>query len=335
MNCTVNTRRLAGVLLLGLVLLGCSNARQTRALLQQTPAQLPAATELESTPFNPQQRYQCGPAALATMLQTHAIEVSPQELVEAVYIPGLHGSLPEEITATARRYGLLAYRLQPALADLLSEVARGHPVLVYQNLGLSWLPKWHFAVVVGYNLPGDELILRSGTTRRWQTTLSTFERTWSRGNYWALVILPLGSMPATARLPDYLRAARELEQTAGREPALPAYRAATVHWPDEPLTWLALGNSVYASNDYAAAEQAFRQATRVAVHKPEGWNNLAYALLKNGCPQQALQAARCAVQLARNDPRYLESLDEIHTTARGTDASHCEAISCPDRHVSP
>jgi tetratricopeptide (TPR) repeat protein len=335
MNCTVNTRRLAGVLLLGLALLGCSSARQARALLQQPPAQLPAATELESTPFNPQQRYQCGPAALATMLQTHAIEVSPQELVESVYIPGLHGSLPEEITATARRYGLLAYRLQPALADLLSEVARGHPVLVYQNLGLSWLPRWHFAVVVGYNLPGDELILRSGTTRRWRTTLSTFERTWSRGNYWALVILPPDNMPATARLPDYLRAARELEQTAGREPALPAYRAATVHWPDEPLTWLALGNSVYARNDYAAAEQAFRQATRVASHQPEGWNNLAYALLKNGCPQQALQAARCAVQLADNDPRYLESLDEIYTMASGTDASHCEAISCPDRHVSP
>lgn len=329
MNGTVNTRRLAGVLLLGLVLLGCSNARQTRALLQQPPAQLPAATELESTPFNPQQRYQCGPAALATMLQTHAIEVSPQELVEAVYIPGLRGSLPEEITATARRYGLLAYRLQPALADLLSEVARGHPVLVYQNLGLSWLPKWHFAVVVGYNLPGDELILRSGTTRRWRTTLSTFERTWSRGNYWALVILPPGDMPASARLPDYLRAARELEQTTGREPALPAYRAATERWPDKPLAWLALGNNMYARNEYAEAEQAFRQATRVAAHKPEGWNNLAYALLKNGCPQQALQAARCAVQLAGNDPRYLESLDEIHTTARGTDASHCEAIHCP------
>ena len=329
MNCTVNTRRLAGVLLLGLALLGCSNARQARALLQQPPAQLPAATELESTPFNPQQRYQCGPAALATMLQTHAIEVSPQELVESVYIPGLHGSLPEEITATARRYGLLAYRLQPALTDLLSEVARGHPVLVYQNLGLSWLPRWHFAVVVGYSLPDNELILRSGTTRRWRTTLSTFERTWSRGNYWALVILPPDNMPATARLPDYLRAARELEQTTGREPALPAYRAATVHWPDEPLAWLALGNNAYARNDYAAAEQAFRQACRVAPHQPEGWNNLAYALLKNGCPQQALQAVHCAIQLADNDPRYLESLNEIRATARGTDESYCEAIHCP------
>ena len=329
MNCTQHTRRLAGVLLLAILLPACSNTRQTRALLQQPPAQLPAATELESTPFNPQQRYQCGPAALATVLQTHAVEVSAEELVDAVYLPALHGSLPQEITATARRYGQLAYRLQPELTDLLTEVAHGHPVLVYQNLGLSWLPQWHFAVVIGYSLPEKEIILRSGTTRRWRATLTRFERTWSRGDYWALVILPPGDIPASARLPDYLRAARELEQTAGSEQALPAYRAATVRWPDEPLPWLTLGNSYYAGSDYTAAEQAFRQASRVAPHTPGGWNNLAFALLHNGCPQQALQAARCAVHLAGDDPRYLESLNEIRAAAKGTDASHCEAINCP------
>ena len=87
MNYMADTRRMAGVLLLATLLLGCSTPRQTRALLQQPPAQLPAATELDGTPFNPQQRYQCGPAALATILQTHAIQVSPEELVDAVYIP--------------------------------------------------------------------------------------------------------------------------------------------------------------------------------------------------------------------------------------------------------
>ncbi|MGB5717538.1 MAG: hypothetical protein WBN81_10635, partial [Gammaproteobacteria bacterium] len=73
MNCTANTRHMAGILLSGILLIGCSSARQTRALLQQPPAQLPAATELADTPFIPQQRYQCGPAALATVLQAQAI----------------------------------------------------------------------------------------------------------------------------------------------------------------------------------------------------------------------------------------------------------------------
>ena len=329
MNCKANTRRMAGVLLLGMLLQGCSTAHQTQALLQRTPPQLPQAAELEDTPFNPQQRYQCGPAALASVLQAHAIPVTPADLVDAVYIPALHGSLPEEMAATARRYGLLAYRLQPALADLLTEVSHGNPVLVYQNLGLSWLPQWHFAVVVGYSLPGNELILRSGTTRRWQTTLATFERTWARGGYWALVVLPPGEVPASATLTGYLRAARELEQTAGREPALPAWRAATVRWPDEPLPWLALGNSRYADGGYAAAEQAFRQAVRVAPHRAEGWNNLAFALLNNACPNAALQAARCALRTGGGEPRYRESVAEIRAASDGEDAPHCRAIDCP------
>jgi tetratricopeptide (TPR) repeat protein len=329
MNYMAGTRRMAGVLLLAILLPGCSTAPQTRALLQQPPAQLPAAAELDGTPFNPQQRYQCGPAALATVLQTHAIQVSPEELVDAVYIPALNGSLPQEISATARRYGLLAYRLQPALADLLTEISHGNPVLVYQNLGIPWLPKWHFAVVIGYSLHDNELILRSGTTRRWRTTLTTFERTWSRGDYWALVILPPGDVPASARLTHYLRAARDLEQTAGTEHALPAYQAATTRWPDKPLPWLTLGNTYYTRSDYAAAEHAFRQAIHVAPYKSEGWNNLAFALLHNGCPHKALQAARCAAHTADDDPRYQESLAEILTAAHGTDAPHCEAINCP------
>ncbi len=329
MNCTPVTRRMAGVLLLGTLLLGCSTARQTRALLQQPPLQLPASTELDDTPFNPQQRYQCGPAALATVLQTHAIQVSPEELADAIYIPALKGSLPQEISATARRFGLLAYRLQPTLADLLTEISHGNPVIVYQNLGIPWLPKWHFAVVIGYSLPDNELILRSGTTRRWRTTLATFERTWSRGDYWALVILPPGDMPASARLTHYLRAARDLEKTAGTEHALPAYQAASTRWPDKPLPWLTLGNAYYARSDYAAAEHAFRQANRIAPHQSEGWNNLAFALLHNGCPDTALQAARCAVDNASDDPHYRKSMTEIRAAAHGTDAPHCRAINCP------
>lgn len=329
MNCAAGTRWLAGALLLVTLLPGCSTTRQASDLLQQPPEQLPAVVELDDTPFNPQQRYQCGPAALATVLQTNGIQVSAQDLVDAVYIPALKGSLPQEISATARRFGLLAYPLRPALADLLTEVSQGNPVMVYQNLGMEWLPKWHFAVVIGYSLPDNEVILRSGTTRRWRTTLATFEQTWSRGDYWALVILTPGDIPASARMTDYLRAARELDQSAGAEQALPAYQAASAHWPDQPLPWLALGNAWYARNDYSAAERAFRQASRVAPNEPEGWNNLAYALLHNGCPHKALQSARCAVRTAGDNPHFQESVTEIRAAAHGTDATHCQAINCP------
>lgn len=319
---------LAGVCIIALLLAGCATPPQTHSLLNSPPAGLPASVELRDTPFHPQERYQCGPAALATVLGAHDIEVTPDELVAAVYVPALRGSLPEEIAATARRYGMLAYPLQPSLAELLEETAHGNPVLVFQNLGTDWLPGWHFAVVVGYDLAANELILRSGTSRRWRTTLASFERTWSRGGHWALVILPPGSIPASARPDTFLQAAHALENTGQTAAASEAYRAATRHWPEEPRGFLALGNSLYMTADYPQAAAAFRTATALAPADPQAWNNLAYALLKTACPQQAQVAASCAAGLAPDDANYRDTVAEIAGLARGADAAHCSPVNC-------
>jgi hypothetical protein len=328
MNRAINTRRMVGVLLFAALLQACATPPQTRALLDNQEAGLPVRSELIDTPFYPQDRYQCGPAALATVLGAYSIEVTPEALVNAVYIPGLHGSLPEEMTATARRYAMLAYPLEPSLADLVREIAAGHPVLIMQNLGYRWFPRWHFAVVIGYDLAAGEVILRSGTTERWQTTMATLERTWSRSGYWALVILPAGRLPAIA-LPDrYLRAAHDLEESKQPRAARSAYQAAVHHWPANPHTWLALGNNLYAAKEYQQAETAFRKATALAPEDANGWNNLAYALLRTACPRQARQAAACAASLAPAVPNYRNTIAEINALADGNDGQHCRPVDC-------
>jgi hypothetical protein len=330
MPLTAGARRKAGTLLLALLLSGCATPPQTRQLLQTSGDTLPARTELAQTPFFPQQRYQCGPAALATVLAAHGIGVTPDELVERVYIPALQGSLREETAAAARDYGMLAYPLRPSLADLLKEVAHGNPVLVFQNLGLTLLPQWHFAVVVGYDLASRDILLRSGTTRRWRTSLGTFERTWARGGYWALVILPAGEIPASAEPARYLVAARDLEVSGLAGAAGSAYRAATEHWPGLPDGWLSWGNSLYATGKFRLAETAFRKATVLAPEDPRAWNNLAYALLKITCVSEAQQAAACAVAIAPDDPGYLETRNEIAALAAvmPSQTVQCAPLQC-------
>jgi tetratricopeptide (TPR) repeat protein len=328
MTLAANTRRLAGVFVSALLLTACATPPQTRELLADTATGLPPAVELTATPFYPQQQYQCGPAALATVLGAHAVRVSPEELVDAVYVPALQGSLPEEISATARRYQMLAYPLSPSLEALFHEIAHGNPVLVMQNLGTGWFQNWHFAVVIGFDLESREVILRSGTTRRWRTTLATFERTWSRSNHWALVILPAGNVPASARLVPYLQTAHDLEASAQPAAAQAAYQAATRHWPDEPQAWMTYGNSLYATGEVTSAGTAFRQVTRLSPDNPRGWNNLAYALLQTGCPQQAQRAAGCAVKYGGDDTNYRDTLVDIKGLAQGKDNPHCAPVDC-------
>ena len=322
-----NTRLTAGVLFL-LWLAGCTTLPKSQQAELAAATALPARIELTDTPFFPQRRYQCGPAALATVLVAHGIQVTPDALVGQVYVPDRRGSLPEELSASARRHGLLSYPLAPSLADLLAELAAGHPVLVFQNLGLDWLPRWHFAVVIGYDLDEHTLLLRSGKTRRWRTPMATFLRTWARSDYWARVMVPAGTLPASARALPYLQAAHELEHTAGDAVALPALEAATARWPDQQLAWLALGNNQYAQRHYDRAGEAFLEATRVAPQAAAAWNNLAYALLEQACHEQAWRAVQCAT-LLDPDPAWEDSAREIRARGVSGDAAGCIRISCP------
>ncbi len=328
----LRTRRLAGPLSLVIAIAalgGCAATPQTRALLDERPSGLPARAELERVPFFPQERYQCGPAALATVLTDLGENTTPEALVDEVYVPERRGTLRTEMRAATRARGLVPYPLRPELDDLLQELAAGRPVLVMQNLGLDWLPQWHFAVAVGYDLDKRLIILRSGTQRRRVTVLSTFERTWMRADRWAQVVVPPDEPPATAEPLRWLQAVHELEQSPGMATALPGYRAATERWPDSVEAWMARGNAAYATDAMNEARQAFTSAVELDPDRSEGWNNLAYALTATNCANAAREAAQCAVTLAPDDPGPRDTLKEIRSMAGTTGLGQCEIPACP------
>ena len=125
----------SGVLLSLLLLGGCASQLQATGLLRAPPDGLARAVELKQVPFFPQERYQCGPAALATVLNWSGVTVTPEQLRDEVYLPQRHGSLQVELTAAARHHRRLPYVLTQDLQAVLDEVRAGHPVLVLLNLG--------------------------------------------------------------------------------------------------------------------------------------------------------------------------------------------------------
>ena len=122
--------------------------------------------ELTDVPFFPQTEYQCGPAALATILAHEGVPVDADGLVGAVYVEGLRGSLQPELLGATRRNARIPYVLEPEPSALFAELGAGRPVLVLQNLGIERVPVWHYAVVVGFDRDSDRMILRSGAERR-------------------------------------------------------------------------------------------------------------------------------------------------------------------------
>jgi hypothetical protein len=279
------------VLLLG----GCATP-QVAQLDALWPAGIPAQAELSRVPFFPQEDYECGPAALAMVAHAAGVTVTPEVLVNQVYLPGRKGSLQPEMLAATRRQGLLAYPLKPRVEDILREVAAGHPVLVFQNLAFPVYPVWHYAVVMGYDRARHVLLLHSGRTARMEISLFAFERTWARGNHWAMLALPPGQLPATAEAQTYTTAASALERVNVRG-AQHAFATALQHWPDDRAALLGAGNTAYALGQYDAAAKAYHQLVLKHPDFADGWNNLAQVLLELGRRREAGQAIQRALAL--------------------------------------
>jgi hypothetical protein len=73
--------------------------------------------------------------------------------------------IPEyDVEAERLLYSRLPYVIRDFKA-LMQRAAAGHPVVVMQNLGLSWYPKRHYAMVIGYELEKQIVTLCSGKIR--------------------------------------------------------------------------------------------------------------------------------------------------------------------------
>lgn len=309
--------RLLGVAGVLLLLCGCAGVPQTQALLNDPPRELGRRFELSEVPFFPQERYQCGPAALATMLGWAGVEVTPEQLESQVYIPDRHGSLQPELIAAARHYQRIPYLLDPELEAILREVGAGHPVLVLQNLAYSWYPRWHYAVVVGFDLDRGEVILRSGTHRRHVQSLRSFEHTWGRAGHWAVVMLEARFVPATASEQAYLRAVLAFEQGADPATAADAYRSAAERWPSSAGAWFGLGNTAYQSQAYPEAGRAFQRVLELKPGFSAAMNNLALVFLEQGDNAGAVHMARQALAADPANPVFQATLDEIMLRVNG------------------
>ena len=304
----------AGVLFCAL-LAGCATPQVTRLHEADLARTVAASAALESVPFFAQKEYECGPAALAMVLSAAGIAVTPEALVDQVYLPARKGSLQVEMLAATRQQGLIAYPLKPSLQDLLLEVAAGHPVLVFQNLSLPIYPVWHYAVVIAYDLERNTITLHSGETAQLKMSLFTFERTWARGNYWAMLALSPNTLPITADAGTYARSVAALESRHPQAARL-AYALALTRWPDDANLRFGQGNSAYALHDLQAAQTAYRAATDAQPEFADAWNNLAQVELEMGDKAAAKVAiARAVVLGGARLPQYLELKSQLEAMA--------------------
>lgn len=305
------TCRSIGGLFVCLFLQACAGTPQTDTLLSAIPSQFLKPVELTQVPFFPQQAYQCGPAALATILTQQGVTTTPDQLTPKIYIPQRQGSLQIEIIRTIREYDRVPYVIKPELSSLLAEVKAGRPVLVLQNLGVSWYPRWHYAVVIGYNLQDEVVILRSGEIKRYLLNMTTFEHTWRRSKYWAVLALRPDQLPVNAEPWEYLKSIVAFEQSRNWPVLNQAYQTALQQWSADRDLMMGYGTALYLQHNLDQAKVFYERVLSKQGYAP-AHNNLAYIYAEQGNRSQALYHANKAVEIGGvHAEQYQSTLNEV------------------------
>lgn len=154
------------------------------------PAEGPDAPRLIAVPFFPDDTDQCGPATLASVLTFWGVPTEPQGLRQEIYLPKLRGTLPIDLAHAVRVRGLYAKSYSGTLENLKAEIAAGHPIVAFLNLGWRILPQGHYVVITGFDDRRQGFYAHSGLERNAFMSYENFLEDWEKTGRWTLLVLP-------------------------------------------------------------------------------------------------------------------------------------------------
>ena len=141
---------------------------------------------IHDVPFYAQEAYQCGPAALAGVMNYWKIEVVPDDIAKEVYSRSAKGTLNIDMVIYPRQKGLLAVQYAGNMKDLKKNIDSGYPLVVLVDYGFWVYQVNHFMVVVGYG--ADGVIVNSGHEKSKFIPEADFIKSWEKTTFWTLLI---------------------------------------------------------------------------------------------------------------------------------------------------
>ncbi len=273
---------------------------------------IPLSSQIREVPAIKQEEKQCGPAALAMVLQYHGVNKTPESLSNELFQKDLGGSFRSDILTSARREGMMVMEIHD-LSQALEEISAGNPVLVFQNVGFEMAPQYHFSVLTGYDLKGPDVVLNAGKAKEESWDMRVFERSWVLGGKWGAVILPPEKLSQSLSELAHVEAASLLEASGKNEEARKAYEAILSKWPQSHLGLIGAANVAYGKNNLKQASSFLTRATQADPKSAVAWHNLALVQNELGDIKAAKFSAKKAQELVEkeNEEQFKVSLKKL------------------------
>jgi ABC-type bacteriocin/lantibiotic exporter with double-glycine peptidase domain len=141
-----------------------------------------------------QEPEQCGPFALASLLNYMGVEADPNQLAERLYSPGAGGTLTMDLYLEAARRGLEAKQLSGSDSVLLDEIREHNPVIVLLKYRGLKGRAGHFVLVSGYSVDPPGYFVLWGDGRLSWIKREPFGDLWSGSGSWMLTVRGKGKM---------------------------------------------------------------------------------------------------------------------------------------------
>lgn len=239
-------------------------------------------------PFIPQEKNLCGPTVLKMATQTFLPDVSFETYKNLTFREKAQGTFKSDMLSSTRRLGLTPYKV-PTLNIMFNEINHGRPVIVFQNLGLSWYPAWHYALLVGYDSEKNIVYLHSGTDANLEMNFPLFTRTWKRGENWSYVVVPPEIIPPHVSLNEVLDNATVFESLKEKAIAQKIYKSMIDRWPNRFEPHLGLANIFYEDKKIKPAIKEIEIALKLNPKHPALLYNLSVLYHESGDLNKALQ----------------------------------------------
>ncbi len=164
------------------------------------------------------------------------------------------------------------------------------------------IPKWHYAVIIGYDLEAGLIYLHTGIEKKYSVGWKVFKRTWKRAKNWGMVAITPHKVPASvdislANKARYLNEIIGFERTQQWNTAITAYQTSLNKWTNNNIALIGLGNSYYQLKKTKEAEQALQKLISTHPGSAIGHNNLAQLLFETGKIKKAFSHAQQAVNI--------------------------------------
>ncbi len=254
----------------------------------------------------------------------YQLAVDFEQLSEQLILPGKGGTLQLDMDRVARQQGLVPYPLTE-FEQLFFWLDQGVPVLLFENLGLSWAPRWHYSLLRGYDLERQEAILSSGNHPYLRVSFNTLNNTWQRGGSWARVLLPPEHPAPSIGLREQLRQGQNLLSTGQTQAAVRLFERLAAQ--DQPLALIALGNHHYQQQEWELSQARYQQALALLPLNASLWFNYGQSLAHQ-CPVAAEQALSCSQALGLTESAPQTTAPEPSLPVLN-DPPSCPLIHCP------